>query len=79
MEDFSIIYRQSVQKVYHFLLGLTRNPELAEELTEETFIRRISIWIPFGKSARWIHGCARSPKIFISKSESVTAVFILGN
>ena len=37
MEDFSIIYRQSVQKVYHFLLGLTRNPELAEELTEETF------------------------------------------
>ncbi len=37
MENFSVIYRQSVQKVYHFLLGLTRNPELAEELTEETF------------------------------------------
>ena len=37
MDDFSKIYQQSVKKVYHFLLGLTRNPELAEELTEETF------------------------------------------
>lgn len=37
MDDFSDIYQKSAQKIYHFLLGMTRNPELAEELTEETF------------------------------------------
>lgn len=37
MKDFSEIYQSSVQKVYRFLLGLTQSPDLAEELTEETF------------------------------------------
>lgn len=37
MESFDGIYKESVQKVYHFLLRLTENEELAEELTSETF------------------------------------------
>ena len=37
MKDFSDIYQKSVRKVYRFLLGLTRDEELAEELTQETF------------------------------------------
>lgn len=37
MDDFSDIYQNSAQKIYRFLLRMTQNPELAEELTEETF------------------------------------------
>lgn len=37
MKEFSEIYRSSVQKVYRFLLGLTQDSVLAEELTQETF------------------------------------------
>lgn len=37
MKDFSEIYQASVQKVYRFLLRLTQDADLAEELTEETF------------------------------------------
>ena len=79
MEDFSIIYRQSVQKVYHFLLGLTRNPELAEELTEETFYQAYLHLDSFREKCAvdtWLCAIAKN---LISKSESVTAVFILGN
>ena len=35
--DFEQIYKQSVQKVYYFLLRLSGDENLAEELTEETF------------------------------------------
>lgn len=37
MKEFSDIYQDSVQKVYRFLMGLTHDPDLSEELTEETF------------------------------------------
>ncbi len=39
MDSFQEIYKDSVQKVYKFLVRLTGNPELAEELTSETFFR----------------------------------------
>ena len=35
--DFEQIYKQSVLKVYYFLLRLSGDENLAEELTEETF------------------------------------------
>lgn len=34
---FEEVYKASAQKVYRFLLGLSHNEDLAEELTEETF------------------------------------------
>lgn len=37
MKEFSDIYEASSEKVYRFLLGLSCDAELAEELTEETF------------------------------------------
>ena len=39
MDSFHEIYRDSVQKVYKFLVRLTQNPDLAEELTSETFFQ----------------------------------------
>ena len=37
MEEFYSIYRDSAQKVYRFLLRLSGDADLAEELTAETF------------------------------------------
>ncbi len=37
MEDLEDIYRTHAQTVYRYLLSLTRDADLAEELTQETF------------------------------------------
>lgn len=37
--DIEQVYKQYAMKVYKYLLVLTKNPELAEELTAETFYR----------------------------------------
>ena len=41
MDDMSAIYRQHAQTVYKFLLSQTRDPGLAEELTQETFYQAV--------------------------------------
>ena len=55
--EFQQIYEANYQQVYHFLLGLTRNPHYAEELTQQTFFKalkrlhqfrgncKISVWL----------------------------------
>ncbi|MGN0115245.1 MAG: RNA polymerase sigma factor, partial [Acutalibacteraceae bacterium] len=38
MEDlFEKIYRENFSRVYAFLFKMTRDPDLSEELTQETF------------------------------------------
>ena len=41
MDDMNGIYRQHAQIVYKFLLSQTRDPDLAEELTQETFYQAV--------------------------------------
>ena len=41
MDDMNDIYRQHAQTVYKFLLSQTRAPDLAEELTQETFYQAV--------------------------------------
>ena len=41
MDDMSEIYQQHAQTVYKFLLSQTRDEELAEELTQETFYQAV--------------------------------------
>lgn len=41
MDDMSDIYRQHAQTVYKFLLSQCRDPDLAEELTQETFYQAV--------------------------------------
>lgn len=41
MEHFREIYEANVQEVYRFLLSLCRDEHLAEELTQETFVKAI--------------------------------------
>lgn len=39
MEEFEIIYRDNYEKVYYFLLSLTNDSTLAEELTQQTLYK----------------------------------------
>ncbi len=41
MEDMEKVYQEYAQTVYKFLMVQTRNPELAEELTQETFYQAV--------------------------------------
>ena len=41
MEPMEQVYRDHAQTVYRYLLALTRDPELAEELTQETFYQAV--------------------------------------
>lgn len=42
MEGFRDIYQKNVNEVYRFLLSLCRDESLAEELTQETFLKALS-------------------------------------
>lgn len=39
---FEDVYKQYYRDVYYFLLSMSGNPELAEELTQETFYRALT-------------------------------------
>lgn len=39
--DFEDIYNEYFRDVFHFVLGLSRNADVAEEITQETFVRAI--------------------------------------
>ena len=41
MDDMSEIYQRHAQTVYKFLLAQCRDPDLAEELTQETFYQAV--------------------------------------
>ena len=41
MEDMQTVYQRHAQTVYKFLLAKTRDPHLAEELTQETFCQAL--------------------------------------
>ena len=41
MDEMNAIYQQHAQTVYKFLLSQTRDPGLAEELTQETFYQAV--------------------------------------
>lgn len=41
MEDFDEIYKENYQLVYKYLLTLTHDEDISEELTEETFYKAI--------------------------------------
>ena len=57
------IYQRYAKTVYHFLLARTRNEDLAEELTQETFyqaIRSIDRYDESCKLSTWLCGIAKN-------------------
>ena len=41
MQEFEAVYQQYFSRVYRFLLGLSGNAHIADELTQETFLRAL--------------------------------------
>ena len=63
MDEFGEIYRTLFPQVYRYLLALCRDPELAEELTQETFFRAVRSAGQFreGSDLRaWLYTIARN-------------------
>ena len=57
------VYKEYSQMVYRYLLSLTRNDHLAEELTQETFyqaIRTIERFDGTSKVSTWLCGIAKN-------------------
>ena len=63
MDSMEAIYKNHARTVYGFLLTRTRNPEEAQELTQETFCRALKHLKEFkGESSvsTWLCGIARN-------------------
>ncbi len=63
MESLADIYRKHSQTVYGFLLARTRNPDLAEELTQETFFQAVCSIERFrgdSSMSTWLCGIAKN-------------------
>lgn len=63
MESLEEIYQKHAQTVYAYLLSRTRNGDLAEELTQETFfqaVRSIGTFQGNSSMTTWLCGIARN-------------------
>ena len=67
MESMEELYQTYAQTVYRFLLGLTRDGDLAEELTQETFYQAIRTSHRFDGScavSTWL--CAIAKRVLLT-------------
>ncbi len=74
MQDMEQIYEQYFETVYKYLFCLTRNSDMAEELTQETFYRavkkihtfkgecKISVWLCQIAKNLWYDECRKYQK-----------------
>lgn len=63
MRDMEEVYRQYARTVYRYLVSLCHDPDLAEELTQETFcqaIRSVGSYDGRCKMSTWLCGIAKN-------------------
>ena len=63
MQDMEEVYRQYARTVYRYLVSLCRDPDLAEELTQETFcqaIRSVGSYDGSCRMSTWLCGIAKN-------------------
>ena len=65
MQDMDAVYRQHFRMVYQYLMSLTHQPDVAEELAQETFCQAVSSIPAMTEAARSLHGFVPLPKINI--------------
>ena len=69
MDDMDAIYRSHAQTVYKFLLAQCHDPDLAEELTQETFYQAVrSIWRFDGSCKLSVWLCQIARHLWVSVS-----------
>lgn len=67
MESMEEIYQEHAQTVYKYLMTLVKNPDVAEELTQETFYQAIKSIHRYDNSCKittWL--CAIAKNVFLS-------------
>ena len=64
VQDMEVVYRQHAQTVFKYLMLLTHEANLAEELTQETFYQYEAL-TGLMKAARSRRGCVPLQKISI--------------
>lgn len=73
MQSIEEIYQNHAQTVYKYLLSLTHQADLAEELTQETFyqaIRSIDRFDGSCKITTWLCAIAKNQFFFLSEKTS---------
>lgn len=81
MQDIEKIYEQYFDTVNKYLFCLTRNNDIAEELTQETFYRavknidtykgecKISVWLCQIAKNLWFDECRKKKKYILNKED----------
>lgn len=85
MESMEEIYRQYAQTVYRYSFSLTRDPDLADELTQETFAQaiesihrfdgtcRLSTWLCAIAKNQYHAYCRKHPETLELTEQDITA------
>ena len=65
MLNIQEVYEKYFTVVYRYLLSLSHNTHIAEELTQETFFKALKKVDDFRGNVICVYGSARSPKTHI--------------
>ena len=63
MEQFEEVYSKYYQSIYRYILSLSKNPNIAEEITQETFykaLKNINKYNPEYKMLTWLCNIAKN-------------------
>ena len=74
MQDMDAVYRQHAQTVFKYLMSLTHDADLAEELTQETFYQAVRSIDRFDESCKittWL--CAIAKNQYFAYAEKTCA------
>lgn len=82
MQDFDKIYSEYFPEIYKFVLTLCRNPEVAEEITQESFFKAIKSIDSFKgncKLSTWLCKIAQNTFYSYSKKHSLQSEYSIEN
>ena len=75
MQDMDAVYRQHFRMVYQYLMSLTHQPDVAEELAQETFCQAVSSIHRYDGSCKittWLCAIAKNEYLkYLSKQKEI--------
>ena len=73
------VYEQYAKRVYRYLFSLTGSAEMAEELTQETFLQAIQNMDQYrGEASLWVWLCAIGKRLWFKELERRSRVTVAG-
>jgi len=79
--EFELLYKKYFSQVYSYVMTLSRNQDIAEEITQKTFVKALTSYDKFeGKSSEFTWLCAIARNMYIDdvrvqkKAESLPAI-----